>query len=61
MSFNAQYNFQGQYDLVKFIKMIGEHGMYASLRLGPFIQAEWNHGYNSIFTTFICLLSLIPV
>ncbi|KAL9417542.1 hypothetical protein AB3S75_040510 [Citrus x aurantiifolia] len=40
----GQYNFQGQYDLVKFIKMIGEHGMYASLRLGPFIQAEWNHG-----------------
>ncbi|KAK6282884.1 hypothetical protein POUND7_016709 [Theobroma cacao] len=40
----GQYNFEGQYDLVKFIKLIGEHKMYATLRVGPFIQAEWNHG-----------------
>ncbi|KAF8020558.1 hypothetical protein BT93_G1094 [Corymbia citriodora subsp. variegata] len=40
----GQFNFEGNYDLVKFIKMIGEHGMYATLRVGPFIQAEWNHG-----------------
>ncbi|KAI3442466.1 Beta-galactosidase [Psidium guajava] len=40
----GQFNFQGNKDLVKFIKMIGEHGMYVTLRVGPFIQAEWNHG-----------------
>ncbi|KAJ9189571.1 hypothetical protein P3X46_000846 [Hevea brasiliensis] len=40
----GHYHFQGQYDLVKFIKMIGKHGMYATLRVGPFIEAEWNHG-----------------
>ncbi|XVE93849.1 hypothetical protein REPUB_Repub01dG0230300 [Reevesia pubescens] len=40
----GKYNFRGEYDLVKFIKMIGEHKMYATLRVGPFIQAEWNHG-----------------
>ncbi|KAF2322731.1 hypothetical protein GH714_029786 [Hevea brasiliensis] len=40
----GKYNFEGRFDLVKFIKMIGKHGMYATLRLGPFIQAEWNHG-----------------
>lgn len=45
--FYLQYNFEGSYDLVKFIKLIGEHGMHATLRLGPFIQAEWNHGYHS--------------
>lgn len=39
-----QYNFEGRFDLVKFIKMVGEAGMYATIRLGPFIQAEWNHG-----------------
>jgi hypothetical protein len=38
---------------VKFIKTIGENGMFATLRLGPFIQAEWNHGYDSA----PCLLS----
>ncbi|KAJ6365332.1 hypothetical protein OIU76_030161 [Salix suchowensis] len=35
---------KGSYDLVKFIKTIGENGMFATIRLGPFIQAEWNHG-----------------
>ncbi|CAM8981344.1 unnamed protein product [Rhodiola kirilowii] len=40
----GQYNFEGNYDLVKFIKTIAEHGMYVTLRVGPFIEAEWNHG-----------------
>ncbi|KAM2711110.1 hypothetical protein EV1_031262 [Malus domestica] len=40
----GQYNFEGNYDLVKFIKLVQEHGMYVTIRLGPFIQAEWNHG-----------------
>ncbi|XVF00877.1 hypothetical protein REPUB_Repub04eG0039700 [Reevesia pubescens] len=40
----GKFNFEGEYDLVKFIKMIAEHKMYANLRVGPFIQAEWNHG-----------------
>ncbi|PON89990.1 Glycoside hydrolase [Trema orientale] len=40
----GEFNFEGNYDLVKFIKLIGEHGMYVTLRVGPFIQAEWNHG-----------------
>ncbi|KAF6166452.1 hypothetical protein GIB67_038189 [Kingdonia uniflora] len=40
----GQFNFEGNYDLVKFIKLIDEMGMYATLRLGPFIQAEWNFG-----------------
>lgn len=39
-----QFNFEGKYDLVKFIKTVAEHGMYVTLRVGPFIQAEWNHG-----------------
>ncbi|CAM8987227.1 unnamed protein product [Rhodiola kirilowii] len=40
----GQYNFTGNYDLVRFIKLIQKNGMYCTLRLGPFIQAEWNHG-----------------
>lgn len=30
---------------MKFIKLIEKNGMYVTLRLGPFIQAEWTHGY----------------
>ncbi|XP_057962376.1 beta-galactosidase 13-like [Malania oleifera] len=40
----GQFNFEGNNDVVKFIKMIGEHGMYVTLRVGPFIEAEWNFG-----------------
>ncbi|KAF8033180.1 hypothetical protein BT93_D1935 [Corymbia citriodora subsp. variegata] len=40
----GQFNFEGNYDLVKFIKLVGENNMYVTLRVGPFIQAEWNHG-----------------
>ncbi|CAI0445309.1 unnamed protein product [Linum tenue] len=40
----GQYNFEGRYDVVKFVRMIGEMGMYATIRVGPFIEAEWNHG-----------------
>lgn len=40
----GQFNFEGNYDLVKFVKMIGDHGLWVTLRLGPFIQAEWNLG-----------------
>ena len=39
-----QYNFEGRFDLIKYLKMIQEHDMYAIVRIGPFIQAEWNHG-----------------
>ncbi|KAK8625188.1 hypothetical protein V6N13_090063 [Hibiscus sabdariffa] len=40
----GQYNFEGEYDLVKFIKLIHQNRMFAVLRLGPFVQAEWNNG-----------------
>ncbi|KAL1308933.1 hypothetical protein HN51_051562 [Arachis hypogaea] len=40
----GKFNFEGNADLIKFIKLIQERGMYLILRLGPFIQAEWNHG-----------------
>ncbi|KAB5540687.1 hypothetical protein DKX38_013661 [Salix brachista] len=39
-----QYNFEGRYDLVKFIKLVGEAGLYAHLRIGPYVCAEWNYG-----------------
>nr|CAB3465164.1 unnamed protein product [Digitaria exilis] len=40
----GQYNFEGRYDLVKFIKEIQAQGLYVSLRIGPFIEAEWKYG-----------------
>ncbi|KAE8709245.1 Beta-galactosidase 14 isoform 2 [Hibiscus syriacus] len=40
----GQYDFEGRFDLVKFMQLVRQHKMYAVLRVGPFIQAEWNHG-----------------
>uniref|UniRef100_A0A2N9ED08 beta-galactosidase n=1 Tax=Fagus sylvatica TaxID=28930 RepID=A0A2N9ED08_FAGSY len=40
----GQYDFSGRYDLVRFIKEIQAAGLYACLRIGPFIEAEWNYG-----------------
>ncbi|RLN24735.1 beta-galactosidase 7-like isoform X2 [Panicum miliaceum] len=40
----GQYNFEGRYDLVKFIREIHAQGLYVSLRLGPFVESEWKYG-----------------
>ncbi|XP_073027816.1 beta-galactosidase 13-like [Primulina eburnea] len=40
----GQFNFEGNYDVVKFIKLIWEHGLWVTLRVGPYVEAEWNMG-----------------
>ncbi|KAK7405319.1 hypothetical protein VNO78_06537 [Psophocarpus tetragonolobus] len=39
-----QYDFSGNLDLVKFIKTIQSERLYAMLRIGPYVCAEWNYG-----------------
>lgn len=41
---NFQYNFEGRYDLVRFVKTVQKAGMYVHLRIGPYICGEWNFG-----------------
>jgi len=43
-----QFNFEGRYDLVKFIREIHAQGLYVSLRIGPFIESERKYGYESM-------------
>ncbi|XP_058180957.1 beta-galactosidase 9 isoform X2 [Rhododendron vialii] len=40
----GQYNFEGRYDIVKFVKLVGSSGLYLHLRIGPYVCAEWNFG-----------------
>ncbi|GKV28672.1 hypothetical protein SLEP1_g37693 [Rubroshorea leprosula] len=40
----GQYNFEGRYDVVKFVKLVGSNGLYLHLRIGPYVCAEWNFG-----------------
>lgn len=50
-----QYNFEGRYDLVRFIKLIQKAGLYAHLRIGPYVCAEWNFGYLQCFSPALTL------
>ena len=38
------YNFEGNLDIVNFIKEVGRQDMNLILRVGPYICAEWNFG-----------------
>ncbi|KAJ7552724.1 hypothetical protein O6H91_06G067100 [Diphasiastrum complanatum] len=38
------YNFEGRYDLPKFLKLVQKAGLYVILRIGPYACAEWNFG-----------------
>ncbi|CAK9168742.1 unnamed protein product [Ilex paraguariensis] len=40
----GQYDFSGGRDIVGFIKEIQAQGLYACLRIGPFIEGEWTYG-----------------
>ncbi|CAN6483267.1 unnamed protein product [Victoria cruziana] len=39
-----QYNFEGQLDFIKFVKAVQQAGLYAIIRIGPYVCAEWNYG-----------------
>ncbi|KAL8057574.1 hypothetical protein ABFX02_04G192300 [Erythranthe guttata] len=40
----GQFDFTGRKDLVKFIKLVADAGLYLHLRIGPYVCAEWNYG-----------------
>ncbi|XXG87051.1 hypothetical protein AAC387_Pa11g1837 [Persea americana] len=40
----GQYNFKGRFNLVRFLKEVQAQGLYASLRIGPYIESEWGYG-----------------
>ncbi|KDP33944.1 hypothetical protein JCGZ_07515 [Jatropha curcas] len=39
-----KYDFTGNLDLFRFIKAIQAEGLFAILRIGPYVCAEWNYG-----------------
>jgi hypothetical protein len=45
----GMYNFNGRYDLPKFVKLVAEAGMYLHLRIGPYVCAEWNFGFALVY------------
>ncbi|XP_031269012.1 beta-galactosidase 5 [Pistacia vera] len=49
----GNYNFEGRNDLVRFIKTIQKAGLYAHLRIGPYVCAEWNFGGFPVWLKYV--------
>ncbi|GFZ10367.1 beta-galactosidase 5 [Actinidia rufa] len=49
----GNYNFEGRYDLVRFIKTVQKSGLYVHLRIGPYICGEWNFGGFPVWLKYV--------
>ncbi|XVE67018.1 hypothetical protein DITRI_Ditri08aG0126500 [Diplodiscus trichospermus] len=49
----GNYNFEGRYDLVQFIKLVQKAGLYVHLRIGPYICGEWNFGGFPVWLKYV--------
>ncbi|XP_020581169.1 beta-galactosidase 2-like isoform X2 [Phalaenopsis equestris] len=49
----GQYYFEDRYDLVRFIKLVHQAGLYVNLRIGPYICAEWNFGGFPVWLKYV--------
>ncbi|KAL8466156.1 hypothetical protein ACS0TY_035314 [Phlomoides rotata] len=49
----GKYYFEDRYDLVKFIKLVHQAGLYAHLRIGPYACAEWNFGGFPVWLKYV--------
>ncbi|OAY53913.1 beta-galactosidase isoform X2 [Manihot esculenta] len=49
----GNYYFEDRYNLVKFIKLIQQSGLYAHLRIGPYVCAEWNFGGFPVWLKYV--------
>ncbi|KAF1861390.1 hypothetical protein Lal_00025688 [Lupinus albus] len=49
----GNYKFDGRYDLVRFVKTIQKAGLFAHLRIGPYVCAEWNFGGFPVWLKYV--------
>ncbi|KAK1410445.1 hypothetical protein QVD17_36982 [Tagetes erecta] len=49
----GNYNFEGRYNLVRFIKTVQKAGLYVHLRIGPYVCAEWNFGGFPVWLKYV--------
>uniref|UniRef100_A0A7N0TW98 Beta-galactosidase n=1 Tax=Kalanchoe fedtschenkoi TaxID=63787 RepID=A0A7N0TW98_KALFE len=49
----GKYYFEDRYDLVKFIKIVQQQGLYVHLRIGPYICGEWNFGGFPVWLKYV--------
>ena len=48
----GKFNFSGDHDLDAYLKLIHSLGMYAIVRMGPYVNAEWDSGGLPVWLRF---------
>ncbi|GGA91877.1 GH92 family glycosyl hydrolase [Puia dinghuensis] len=48
----GKFDFSGDHDLEAFLRLVGEMGMYAIVRVGPYYCAEWDNGGYPLWLRF---------
>ncbi|GER28574.1 beta-galactosidase [Striga asiatica] len=49
----GKYYFEERYDLVRFVKLVQQAGMFMILRIGPYVCAEWNFGGFPVWLKYV--------
>ncbi|KAF8652109.1 hypothetical protein HU200_063059 [Digitaria exilis] len=49
----GQYYFSDRYDLVRFVKLAKQAGLFVHLRIGPYVCAEWNFGGFPVWLKYV--------
>uniref|UniRef100_A0A0A0LYV5 beta-galactosidase n=1 Tax=Cucumis sativus TaxID=3659 RepID=A0A0A0LYV5_CUCSA len=49
----GQYYFEDRYELVRFVKLVQQAGLYVHLRIGPYVCAEWNFGGFPVWLKYV--------
>ncbi|KAK7354654.1 hypothetical protein VNO80_20120 [Phaseolus coccineus] len=49
----GKYYFEDRFDLVRFVKVVQQAGLYVHLRIGPYICAEWNFGGFPVWLKYV--------
>ncbi|KAH1057066.1 hypothetical protein J1N35_035131 [Gossypium stocksii] len=49
----GNYYFEDRFDLVRFIKLVQQAGLYVHLRIGPYICAEWSFGGFPVWLKYV--------
>nr|AEG76892.1 putative beta-galactosidase [Linum usitatissimum]AEG76893.1 putative beta-galactosidase [Linum usitatissimum] len=49
----GNYYFEDRFDLVKFVKVVQQAGLYVNLRIGPYACAEWNFGGFPVWLKYV--------
>ncbi|TKY72795.1 Beta-galactosidase protein [Spatholobus suberectus] len=49
----GKYYFEDRFDLVKYVKLVQQAGLYVHLRIGPYVCAEWNFGGFPVWLKYV--------